>query len=97
MQFLATTDLEIASWKGQMLRTEYMAKVAEAMAFKALEGGVEERRQAARTIPEVQAKWEEHWDTVVKYENLRARRERAVLTVELWRSVNASRRQGQMQ
>ena len=93
--FLAETDRECAAWKGAVLRTEHVAKVAEAMAFKLAEGSsAEERKQLSRTTPEVLAKWEEHFQAVTQYETVRARREREMLIVDLYRTESANRRQG---
>lgn len=95
LAFLAQTDRECAAWKGQVLRTEHMAKVAEALAFKLAEGSsAEERKQLSRMAPEVLEKWEEHFAAVTSYEQVRAQREREVLIVDLYRTEEASRRQG---
>lgn len=92
MCFLAETDLEVAEWKGMVLRTEFTAKSAEALVYKSLEGSVEDRKQATRLDENVKKAWEEHFQAVVKHETLKARREREVLVIDLWRSVNANRR-----
>lgn len=99
MSLLATTDLEFAERKGQVLRTEFMAKHAEALTYKALgsTGSVEDRKQEVRLSTDVKMAWDEHFQAVVNYENLKAQRERAVLVVELWRSTNANRRAGNVQ
>lgn len=95
LQYLATTDHECASWKSTVLRTEYMAKVAESLAFKAAEGSsAEERKQLSRLAPEVQKAWDEHFTAVKEYETVRARREREALIVDLYRTESANRRQG---
>lgn len=98
MSLLATTDLEFAERKGQVLRTEFMAKHTEALTYKALgnTGSVEDRKQEVRINTDVKAAWDEHFTAVVNYENLKAQRERAVLVVELWRSSNANRRAGNL-
>lgn len=94
LAFLAETDAEFADCRVSVLRTEYLMEVAESLAFKLLEGGVEERKKAAKTMPEVQTKFEEHMVAVRHYEFLRARRKRAELIFEMYRSLNANRRQG---
>lgn len=99
MQYLATTDTEFAEWRGAVLRTEYLADVAESLAYKALgsEGSVEDRKKAAKASEQVQKAMDEHIKAVVAFETLKARRQREVLVVELWRSTNANRRQGNIQ
>lgn len=99
MQFLATTDLEAASRKAMVLRTEFLAKHTEALVYKALgnEGSVEDRKQAVRLDERVVKAWEEHFIAVREYENVKAQRERNVLVVELWRTTQANRRAGNIQ
>lgn len=95
LAFIAQTDLEVAEWKGAVLRTEHMAKVAEALAYKAqAEGNIEDKKQAVRLDTEVQKRWEEHFQAVVKHESLKARREREFIVIDLYRTVEASRRKG---
>ncbi len=95
MHFLAETDLEFATWRGMVLRTEYMADVAESMVYKSIqEGSVEDRKRTAKIAPETQKAMSEHFEAVVKFESLKARRAREVLVVEIWRTLQANRRVG---
>lgn len=94
MNFLANTDAKLAQFKGEVMRTEFMAKAAEALVYKSLDGSIEDRKQGVRLAPEVSAAWEANWKAVVEFEKLKARRERAFMTLEIWRSVEASRRRG---
>lgn len=96
LNFLATTDLEVAEWRVSVLRTEYLADVAEAMAFLYAEGSVESRKQEAKTVQAVKDAKEEYFKSVKNYEALRARRKRAELTIEMWRTSESSRRAGQL-
>ncbi len=99
MCFLATTDLQAATAKSMVLRTEFTAKHTEALVYKALgnEGSVEDRKQAVRLDERVVKAWDEHFNAVRDYENLKAQRERNVLVVDLWRTVQANRRVGNIQ
>lgn len=94
MQYLATTDLEVANWRGSVMRSEYMVEVAEALAFKMGEGGVEERKKAAKCTEEVKKATEEYIHATVEFEKLKARRQREVLVIELYRSVLSARKVG---
>jgi hypothetical protein len=94
LRFLAETDAEFADTRVMVLRTEYLMEVAESLAFKLLEGGIEERKKAAKASPEVQEKFENHLVAVRAFEFLKARRKRAELSFEMHRSLNANRRQG---
>jgi hypothetical protein len=92
--YLAESDLELASSVGMVKRTEFLAKVAEALAFKASEGSVEDRKMSARLTPEVKAAWEECFVAETHLAKLRARREREYVIIEVWRTLEASRRRG---
>jgi hypothetical protein len=94
LRWMATTDVEFADWRVQMLRAEYMADVAESTVYKLLEGTVEDRKRAAKAAPEVQKAMDDYFGCVRGYEKLRAQRKTAELLIETWRTVEASRRQG---
>lgn len=97
LDFIAQSDHEYGQWKAMMLRTEYMAEVREALVYKTLEGSIEDRKRAAKCDEEVRKAWEEHFQCVAKFEVLKARRARAAITVDLWRSMEATRRVGNIQ
>lgn len=97
LEFLAESDEECALLKAEVGRTEHMAKVAEAMAFKYATGNNEERKAEARINDSVQEKWEVHFKAIGAYESVRAKRERASITIDLWRSLQANRRMGHIQ
>ena len=97
LRYLAETDDAIAEERGEMLRSEHMAEVAEALAYKSLEGSIEDRKRAAKTEKSVLEAWAVHFRAVVAYEKLRARRQREVLITELYRTMESSRRAGHMQ
>lgn len=94
LSYIATTDAEYGQWKAMVLRTEYMAGVTEAMVFTALGGPIEARKRSAKCDDQVKAKWEEHFSTVAKFETLKARRAREMMIVELYRTMEATRRMG---
>lgn len=95
LRWMATTDTESADWRVAMLRAEYMADVAESLAYKLAEGtSVEDRKKAAKASPEVKKAMEDYFTAVRGYEVLRAQRKTAELLIETWRSVNANRRVG---
>jgi hypothetical protein len=95
LSFLAGNDEAYADLKVATQRTEYLAKLEEAMVYKTITvGSIEDKRAEAKISPKVMARWDAHYDAVLAYEKLRAKRERAVLIVDLWRSLNANRRVG---
>jgi hypothetical protein len=99
MTLLATTDLECAERKASVMRTKWLAEHTEALVYKALgkEGSVEDRKQSVQLDERVGKAWEEHFKAVVGFEALKAQRERNILVVELWRTVQANRRVGNVQ
>ena len=95
LDYLAATDETYAEAKVATSRTEYLAKLQESMAYKEITvGSIEDKKAEAKISPKVMAKWDEHYSALIAYEKMRAKRERAVLLVDLWRSLNANRRQG---
>lgn len=92
IRWMATTDTELADWRVQVLRTEYLAEVAEAMFYKHSEGSVEDRKKAAKASDEVKAAMENFLTATRGYEKLRAQRKSAELLFNFWQSVNANRR-----
>ncbi|MDB6103324.1 MAG: hypothetical protein JWO52_3323 [Gammaproteobacteria bacterium] len=95
LRWMACCDTEFADWRVASLRAEYMADVAESLAYKLIEGGsVEDRKKAAKASPEVKKAMEDYFTAVRGYEILRAQRKTAELLIETWRSVNANRRVG---
>lgn len=96
LTFIAESDQQIGHWRAQVLRTEFLAKSAEALAFKSQQGAIEERKQSARLTPEVSAAWEKHFQAVLEYEKLKAQRERQYIVIELYRTMSANLRRGQV-
>lgn len=94
LNFLATTDSEYAEWCGAVMRSEFMLDAAESTAYAMLDGSVEDRKRASKLAEPVKQAQEEHIKCVVNRERLRAQRKRAELTIEVWRSMNANRRMG---
>jgi autonomous glycyl radical cofactor GrcA len=93
MNYLAMTDQECAEAKANVARTEFMAKVTEALSFKMAEGNIEARKAEARVSPGVREAWEAHFKAIESYEVIRARRQRAELVVDIYRTQSANRRQ----
>jgi hypothetical protein len=95
LHYLANSDELVAQLKTNSARTEYLAKLQEAMAYKAIQvGSVEDKKSEAKMQPQAIAAWNAHFEAVTEYEKVRARREREVLVIDVWRSINANRRVG---
>lgn len=96
LQYLATTDRDLADLRAEVLRSEYLVKTQRHFAFLAADGNNEERKASAETSGKVIEAQERHVSAVGNYEKLRAKRETESLIIDVWRSENANRRQGQI-
>ena len=94
LTFLSSTDEQLAELKASVARSEYLAKLQESMGYRAATGNVDERWAEAMMLPEARKARDAQFAAVVAYEKLRARREREILIVDLWRTIEASRRKG---
>ena len=92
--YLEQTDAQFADAYVMRLRTEYLWECAEALVYQHLEGSVEDRKRGAKRAPETGEAHEKYLACVRDHEFLKAKRKRAELTFEMWRSLNANRRQG---
>lgn len=95
LQYLASTDEECAGLKAAVKAEEYMLKhfKAKAMAASASKSIAAKETDALASEAYANAV-EQYRDTIAEYETVAARRQRAILTIEVWRSLNANRRQG---
>jgi hypothetical protein len=94
MKYLANTDVAIAQHKGNVKSLEYRLKVVKAVAFLSAEGTIAEREARSLASSEYSVLIDEYKAAVIDYETIAAKRERAVLTIEVWRSEESSRRKG---
>lgn len=96
LALIAETDNEYAESKGMVLRAEYMADCAESLAYKQLQGTVEDRKREVKLIPEVKVAWENYFKVTVDFERVKARRARELLVIDVYRTQEASRRTGNL-
>ena len=92
MEYLADTDSAYAVEKATVERTEILRKRSRARVFLTTEGTVAERQAQAETHADVAAADDEYITAVKAYEELRARRQRAELLVDVFRTLESSRR-----
>lgn len=92
MEFLAETDIPFAEAKTNLLRAEILAKRARARIFVSGAGSVEQRKADAETHEEVIAVDDGLCAASLEFEALKARRSRAEIVIDVWRSIEASRR-----
>lgn len=94
LAYLAETDVEYADAKGLLEELAISCKRMRQRAFTLATGTVAERNALAEDTPGVVESDYEWVAQVRAFEVLKQKRARAVLTIDIWRSLNASRRQG---
>jgi peroxiredoxin len=92
MEFLADTDEEFAQEKMELEKAAILQKRSRARCFLMADGSVEQRKATAETAADTQAADDAYIACVKVYETLRAKRQRAELVLDIWRSLEASRR-----
>ena len=92
MRFLAESDQDFAQEKVQVERSEILRKRIRARIFLASTGTVVERQARAEIDAESEQADDDYCKTIAAYELLKARRQRAELVIDVWRSLEASRR-----
>ena len=95
MDYLASTDEEYAQLRTNVKRCEYLLKRKEAIAYMSHEGTVKEREVRSRLDPDVQTAYDDHTDSMELFERIAAKRQTEALIIEIWRSLESSRRVGQ--
>lgn len=94
LTFLGETDDAYAEAKANLARAEILAKRARSRIILTSEGSVEVKKAQAETHPEVGQADDELVEAITVYEKLRARRQRAEVTIDVFRTLEASRRRG---
>lgn len=93
MEVLAEGDMPFAEAKTDVLRCEILAKRARARVFVASDGGsVEWRKASAESHKDVIEADDALVAATLAYERLRAERQRAEILIDVWRTIEASRR-----
>ena len=96
LDYLLSTDDEYGELKGRMKALEHRLKVAKAEAFLDAEGkGTDKQKESLAYTSEVyRQKVEEYENVCIEMETIAAKRKSRELTIEVWRSQNANKRQG---
>ena len=92
MRYLAITDLSYAGAKADLEAAEILRKRVRARIFLDSEGTVAERQAEAEVHDDTQAADDAYVTAIRVFEELKARRQRADLLVEVFRTLEASRR-----
>ncbi len=94
LTFLAETDEAYAGLKTDVRRAEYVLRRKEAHAYLSHDGAVKGRESAAKLDPDVVAAYDAHTDAMEQFEVMAAKRQTEALVIDVWRTVEASRRHG---
>jgi hypothetical protein len=92
MDFLAETDISYAEAKTLLMKTEILCKRTRSRVFVTQEGSVEARKAAAEVHKDVIEADDTYIAATLEYETIKARRSRAEIVIDVWRSIEASRR-----
>src|SRR3990167_6375315 len=93
---LVSTDESCATFRVEVSRKEYLCKVARAKIFLTTEGSVEQRKSLAEVSKEVESAEEARLTMMGEFEKIKANRETSTLIIEVWRSENKNRREGNL-
>lgn len=91
---MLNTDAEYGALKGLVDGLTYRLKVIEAQGYLDAEGTQEQRKAAARTTAQYKLLAEELENSEIEFHVIGAKRKTCELHIEVWRSQNANRRQG---
>jgi len=94
IHYLADTEDAFGKAKARMKISEPLKKTAKARAYLKAEGTQGEREQKAYISDEYIEAVNEIYEATMDYEIINKKRERAELTIEVWRSLNSARKKG---
>jgi hypothetical protein len=94
LHYLATTDEVAAKAKAYMIGIEDTEKTILSTELLKHEGTAQHRESMARTSDAYKDWARKHEESVYDFEILRNKRNTEALVVEVWRSLNANRRNG---
>lgn len=92
--YLVSTDESCAQEKAGQERAEFKAKAIKDALFRRLEGSVADRQAEAGSSPEYATAMGEYFAAMTRYEHTRNKRQTEALVIEVWRSVQANQRKG---
>lgn len=95
LTFLAESDLQAAELLAEMERAEFKAKaVKDAVFLHGEEGTVADRAAKAGSSADYHTAMARYFDAVKQYNAVRNKRQTEALVVDVWRSLESSRRKG---
>jgi len=94
IHYLADTDEPCARAKALVKALEHGFKTVAASEFVSFDGPQGERQQRAYASQAYKDHTSKYEEAITDYEIMANKRKRAELTIDVWRSINANRRQG---
>ena len=94
LEYLARTDAEHGRLVGRVRGLEHQRKVIKGLAYLDAEGTVQAREAQAYSSATYRAFVEDYENAWAESATIQAKRKRAELTIDVWRSLNAGKRKG---
>ena len=95
LRYMAETDEQGAKLAAHVKALEHQAKTIKGLAFLDATGATMAEKEAEAVSSSAYRAWiEDYENAVADSETIKAKRKRAELTVEVWRSINANQRRG---
>jgi hypothetical protein len=94
LRYLVETDESAAVAKTEMERAEFAAKAIKDAIFKRLDGSVADRQADAGASNEYALAMNHYFACMEIFEGLRNKRQTEALVIDVWRSVQANQRKG---
>lgn len=94
LETLTSTDDDVAEFKTDLARAEYVLKRTEAHIFLSSEGTVAERSALSKDNDEWEKRYMDVTNAMVKYEKVRAKRETARIIADAWRTAKSASKAG---
>ena len=94
VEFLRDTAEQYGQMRGRVAYTSANLRRVKSIVMLSREGGVGAREAEAYASPAYLLAMEDEQNAVADYETLRAKREAAQMTIEVWRSQASARKAG---
>jgi Na+/phosphate symporter len=94
LTYISETDQQAAELKTDVERQQFKLKKIKSAIFSCSEGNIEERRSEAEVADSTQEQVKEYLVSLQDYNEIDNKRKTEQLIIEVWRSLNANRRQG---
>ena len=93
LTFIAESDREFAEAKTEVERATWLAKQTRAIQYELADGkSIEDKKQAVERSSKVNDAEDRRIKAIGVYEYLRAKRASEEIIIQVWRSIEASRR-----